>query len=103
MRYAAVLLSWALCCAAGALAQSFPSRAITLVVPFAPGGPTDTIARILAEPMRAALGQPVVVENVAGANGNIGVGRVARASPDGYTVIVGHWSTHVVNAAVYTL
>jgi tripartite-type tricarboxylate transporter receptor subunit TctC len=72
-------------------------------VPFAAGGPTDTIARILAEPLRAALGQPVVVENVPGANGNIGVGRVARAAADGYTVIVGHWSTHVVNAAVYAL
>jgi tripartite-type tricarboxylate transporter receptor subunit TctC len=89
--------------AASAFAQTFPSKSITLVVPFAPGGPTDTIARILAEPMRSSLGQPVVVENVAGANGNIGVGRVARSTPDGYTLIVGHWSTHVVNAAVYSL
>jgi tripartite-type tricarboxylate transporter receptor subunit TctC len=101
----ALLASWtaALCLAGSALAQPYPSRAVTLVVPFAPGGPTDTIARLLAEPMRAALGQPVVVENTAGANGNIGVGRVARAAPDGHTLIVGHWSTHVVNAAVYKL
>src|SRR5882672_8660175 len=84
-------------------AQSYPSRAITIVVPFAPGGPTDTIARILAQHMRGSLGQTVIVENTAGANGNIGVGKVARAAPDGYTLIIGHWSTHVVNGAVYQL
>jgi tripartite-type tricarboxylate transporter receptor subunit TctC len=84
-------------------AEGYPTRPVTIVVPFAPGGPTDTIARLLAEPMRASLGQPVVVENVAGANGNIGVGRVAKSPPDGYTLIIGHWSTHVVNAAVYSL
>ena len=89
--------------AAGAAAQSYPSRNVTLVVPFAPGGPTDVIARTLAQHLQKTLGQPVVVENQAGANGNIGVGRVARAAPDGYTLIVGHWSTHVVNGAVYTL
>ena len=86
-----------------AMAQSFPSRPITIVVPFAAGGPTDTIARILAQHMRGTLGQTVIVENTAGANGNIGVGRVARAAPDGYTLIIGHWSTHVVNGAVYAL
>jgi tripartite-type tricarboxylate transporter receptor subunit TctC len=102
-RSALLLASWALALGSTALAQPFPSKPITLVVPFAAGGPTDTIARLLAQPMSAALGQPVVVENVAGANGNIGVGRVARAAPDGHTLIVGHWSTHVVNAAVYTL
>jgi tripartite-type tricarboxylate transporter receptor subunit TctC len=84
-------------------AQVFPSRPITVVVPFAAGGPTDVIARTIGQHMRASLGQPVIVENVAGANGNIGVGKVARAAPDGYTVSIGHWSTHVVNGAVYAL
>jgi tripartite-type tricarboxylate transporter receptor subunit TctC len=82
---------------------NFPSRQITIVVPFAPGGPTDVIARTIAEHMRTSLGQPVIIENQAGANGNIGVGRVARATPDGYTISIGHWSTHVVNGAVYPL
>jgi tripartite-type tricarboxylate transporter receptor subunit TctC len=86
-----------------AVAQVFPSRPVTIVVPFAAGGPTDVIARTLAQHMRASFGQPVVIENVTGANGNIGVGRVARAAPDGYALIIGHWSTHVVNAAVYPL
>jgi tripartite-type tricarboxylate transporter receptor subunit TctC len=86
-----------------ALAQPYPSRPITLVVPFAAGGPTDTLARILGERLRAPLGQTVVVENATGAAGSIGVGRVARAAPDGYTVGIGHWSTHVVNGAIYSL
>ncbi len=86
-----------------AAAQTYPTRAITMVVPFAAGGPTDTIARILAEGMRQALGQTVIIENTTGAAGSIGVGRVARAAPDGYTIGIGHWSTHVVNAAVYPL
>src|SRR5690348_3603728 len=88
--------------ASAGLAQ-YPSRPVTMVVPFAAGGPTDVIARTLAEPMRVVLGQPVVIENVTGANGNIGVGRVARAAPDGHTIGIGHWSTHVVNGAVYPL
>ncbi len=95
---AALLLS-----APAVFAQGFPSRPITILVPFAAGGPTDVIARTLAQHMRTTLGQSVVVENVAGANGNIGVGRVARAAPDGYTIGIGHWSTHVVNGAVYPL
>jgi tripartite-type tricarboxylate transporter receptor subunit TctC len=86
-----------------AVAQSYPSHPITMVVPFSAGGPTDTIARIMAERMGKALGQTVVVENVTGAAGSIGVGRVARAAPDGYTLSIGHWSTHVVNGAVYQL
>jgi tripartite-type tricarboxylate transporter receptor subunit TctC len=72
-------------------------------VPFAAGGPTDTIARILAERMRASLGQTVLIENATGANGSIGVGRVARAPADGYTISIGHWSTHVINGATYAL
>lgn len=86
-----------------AAAQAFPSRAVTMVVPFAAGGPVDTVARILAEPMRKSLGQAIVVESTTGAGGSIGVGRVARATPDGYTLSIGHWSTHVVNGAVYQL
>jgi tripartite-type tricarboxylate transporter receptor subunit TctC len=84
-------------------AQSYPSRPITMIAPFPAGGPSDALARILSEPMRAALGQPVVIENVAGAGGNIGVGRLARSAPDGYTVGIGQWSTHVVNAVTYSL
>jgi tripartite-type tricarboxylate transporter receptor subunit TctC len=86
-----------------ASAQSYPSRPVTIIAPFPAGGPLDTIARLVAEPMREALGQPVLVENVAGAGGNIGTLRVARAAPDGYTVGIGQWSTHVVNPITYTL
>jgi len=78
-----------------AAAQSFPTRPVTLVSPFPPGGSTDTTARVIAEAMRGPLGQPVVVETVAGAGGTIGVGRVARAAPDGYTIDIGQWDTHV--------
>jgi len=88
---------------AAAPAQVYPSRPITMIVPFAAGGPVDTVARILSEPMRATLGQSIIVENVTGAAGSIGVGRVARAAPDGYTLSIGHWSTHVVNGAIYPL
>ncbi len=90
-------------CTSSATAQTYPARAVTMVVPFSAGGPTDTIARIMAERMGKALGQTVVVENTTGAAGSIGVGRVARAAPDGYTLSIGHWSTHVVNGAVYQL
>jgi tripartite-type tricarboxylate transporter receptor subunit TctC len=76
-------------------AQTYPSRPITLVVPFPPGGSTDVVARIMAERMRPLLGQPIVIENVGGAGGSIGVGRVARAAPDGYTIDIGQWDTHV--------
>jgi tripartite-type tricarboxylate transporter receptor subunit TctC len=86
-----------------ARAQAFPSRPITIVVPFAAGGPIDTLARVMAERMRAPLGQPVVIENLTGAAGSIGVGRVARAMPDGYTLVAGFWGTHVVNGATQTL
>jgi tripartite-type tricarboxylate transporter receptor subunit TctC len=73
------------------------------VVPFAAGGPTDIVARLIAEPMRASLGQHVIIENVTGANGIIGTGRVARAAPDGTTLVVGYWGTHVLNGALYAL
>src|SRR5262249_58261585 len=86
-----------------ARAQVYPSRPVTIVVPFPAGGPTDTLARILTEHMRTSLGQPVIIENVSGAGGSIGVGRVARAAPDGYTVSIGHWGTHVLNGASYQL
>ena len=84
-------------------AQTYPSRSITIVVPAAAGGPLDVLARILSERMRLTLTQPLIIENVAGAAGSIGVGRVARAPPDGYTLTVGMWGTHVVNAAIYPL
>jgi tripartite-type tricarboxylate transporter receptor subunit TctC len=84
-------------------AQGYPSRPVTMVVPFAAGGPVDTIARIVGAPMGKTLGQSIVIENVVGAAGTLGVGRVARAAPDGYTLSIGHWSTHVINGAVYPL
>jgi tripartite-type tricarboxylate transporter receptor subunit TctC len=87
----------------GAQAQDFPSRQITIVVPFSAGGPTDTIARILADRMRVSLGQPVVVDNITGASGSIGGARVARSAPDGYTLAIGHWATHVLNGAILNL
>ena len=87
----------------GALAQNFPTKPVTVVVPFSAGGPTDTIARIMAERMTKSLGQTVVVENVTGAGGNIGVNRVVRAAPDGYMVSIGHIGPHVINGAMYQL
>ena len=86
----------------GANAQGFPSRTITLIVPFPPGGSTDVAARIMAEKMRPILGQPIVIENVGGAGGSIAVGRVARAAPDGYTIDIGQWDTHV-GSIIYNL
>src|SRR5689334_3178416 len=84
-----------------ARAQSFPVRPITIIVPFAAGGPTDTLARVLGDHMRASLGQPVIVENVTGGGTTIGVARAARAEPDGYTICVGTWTSHVGSAATY--
>ncbi len=81
----------------------FPTRPITVVVPFPAGGPTDALVRVLSDPMRTSLGQPLIVENVSGATGSIGVGRVAQARPDGYTVSIGNTSTHVVNGAIFPL
>jgi tripartite-type tricarboxylate transporter receptor subunit TctC len=82
-----------------ARAQVYPSRPITIVVPFPAGGSTDVIGRILAEKMRASLGQTIIIENVGAAGGSIGVGRVARAAPHGYTLDIGQWDTHVANGA----
>jgi tripartite-type tricarboxylate transporter receptor subunit TctC len=89
--------------AASATAQTYPSRPVTIIAPFPPGGPSDALARILSGPLEAALGQPIVIENVAGAGGTVGVGRAARAEPDGYTLLIGQWSTQVVNPATYKL
>jgi tripartite-type tricarboxylate transporter receptor subunit TctC len=103
------LLHWLAASAAASLAprlawaQSFPTRPITIVVPFPAGGPTDTLGRVLADRMKNSLGQSVIIENLTGAAGTIGSTRVARSAPDGYTLILGHWQTHVVNGATYTL
>ena len=86
-----------------ARAQGYPSRPITLVVPFPPGGAADVIGRILAEGLRTSLGQTIVIENIGGATGSIGTGRVARAAPDGYTLGIGIWNTHVANGVTYAL
>ena len=86
---------------AGAAAQTYPSRPVTVIVPFAAGGVTDIVARIVTERMRSSLGQSVIVENVSGAGGTIGVTRLFRAAPDGYTLAVGQWTSHVGAGAMY--
>jgi tripartite-type tricarboxylate transporter receptor subunit TctC len=86
-----------------AVAETYPSRPITIVVPFPAGGPTDALGRVLADRMTRALNQSVIVENVTGAGGTIGAAHVAHSTPDGYTTILGHWQTHVVNGATFTL
>ena len=86
-----------------AKAQTYPSRPITMIVPFAAGGLTDVVGRIVAERMVKSLGQPIVIENVTGAEGSIGVGRAARARPDGYTIVVGNNGTHILNGTLYSL
>ena len=98
-----VALALALCAAvSAAYADTFPSRPITLIVPFPPGGSTDLAARLMADKMGAALGQPVIVENMGGAGGSIAVGKLARATPDGYTIDIGQWDTHV-GAIIYKI
>jgi tripartite-type tricarboxylate transporter receptor subunit TctC len=87
--------------AATASAQPYPSRPITMIVPFGAGGPTDALARIITQRMSVTLGQSILIENVTGAAGTIAVGRVARAAPDGYTLVIGNWASHVVNSAIY--
>lgn len=101
MGLASVALASAL--ASDASAQAYPLRPITIVVPFPAGGPSDIVGRLLAERMREYLGQPIIIENIGGAAGSLGTGRVARAAPDGYTLVLGYWGTHVVNGAIYKL
>jgi tripartite-type tricarboxylate transporter receptor subunit TctC len=99
-----LLAAFAICAVTGgARAQSFPSRPVTMIVPFAAGGPTDTIARVIGESMGRSLGQSVIIENVTGAGGTIAATRVARATPDGYTLDLATWSTHVVTPVIYQL
>jgi tripartite-type tricarboxylate transporter receptor subunit TctC len=86
-----------------AKAQTYPTRPITVIVPFPAGGPLDSVGRVLADRMRASLGQPIIIENVSGADGSIGTGRAARARPDGYTIELGAMATHVMNGAFYSL
>lgn len=97
-----VIAAWSAAITA-ANAEPYPSRPITLVVPSAPGGPTDTLARILAESMRQTLGQPIIIENQGTAGGTVAVGRVARAAPDGYTICIGQYGNFVLNGAIYAL
>jgi tripartite-type tricarboxylate transporter receptor subunit TctC len=102
MRKLFAALALTLAATTSTLGQPYPSRSITLIVPFPPGGSTDTTARIMAERMRPILGQPIVIENVGGAGGSIGVGRLARAPADGYTIDIGQWDTHV-GSIIYNL
>jgi tripartite-type tricarboxylate transporter receptor subunit TctC len=103
MFVASLALAIAFAGATLAQAQVYPSRPITMIVPFPAGGPIDATGRIVAEGMRASLGQPVIIENVSGASGSIGTGRVARAEPDGYTFGIGYLGTHVFNGAAFPL
>src|SRR5262245_57650197 len=103
MRRLLLVLALALAGGGSAMAQNYPSRPVTVIAPFPPGGPSDVLARILSGPLEAALGQPIVIENIGGAGGTVGVGRAARAEPDGYTLLIGQWSTQVVNPATYKL
>jgi tripartite-type tricarboxylate transporter receptor subunit TctC len=99
LAFAALWLAVAL---AAARADGFPSKPVTVVIPLAAGGAIDTMVRTMMDSLRGSLGQPILVENVTGAGGVTGVARVARAAPDGYTISVGTWGTHVVNAFVYS-
>jgi len=101
MRRALALVCVLLATMGATLAQPYPSRPITMIVPFGAGGPTDALARILAQRMSLTLGQQVVIENVTGGSGTIAIGRAARAAPDGYTLVIGNWASHVVNSAIF--
>jgi len=102
-RFVASALAASLLMLSGAVAQDYPSKPISIIVPFAAGGPSDAMARVLAERMRTSLGQNIVIENVTGAGGSIGVTRAVRSPPDGYTISFGHLGTHVANGAIYPL
>ena len=99
--FAAIAVAAAALTAAGAQAQNYPTRAITMIVPFAAGGPTDVIARIVGENMSKTLGQQIIIENVAGAGGTTGITRGAQAQADGYTIMMGHMGTHAAAPALY--
>ena len=103
MRRMVLTIVAALAFSGSAFSQNFPSRPVTIIVPFSAGGPSDAMARILAERMKVTLGETVLVENVTGAGGSVGVGRAVRSTPDGYTISFGHLGTHVANGAIYKL
>jgi tripartite-type tricarboxylate transporter receptor subunit TctC len=103
LRGAAIALTTLIASVAASVAQPYPSKPITMIVPFAAGGPTDALARVLADRMRQTLGETILVENVTGAGGTIGVTRAVKSAPDGYTLSVGHLGTHVINGAMYPL
>jgi tripartite-type tricarboxylate transporter receptor subunit TctC len=103
LRGAAIALTSLIASVAASVAQPYPSKPITMIVPFAAGGPTDALARVLADRMRQTLGETILVENVTGAGGTIGVTRAVKSAPDGYTLSVGHLGTHVINGAMYPL
>ena len=103
IRVAAIALAALMTGVTAGVAQNYPTRPITMIVPFAAGGPTDALARVLADRMRVTLGETVLVENVTGAGGTIGVARAVKSAPDGYTLSIGHLGTHVINGAMYTL
>ena len=103
MRRMVLAIIAALAFGSTAIAQNFPSRPLTIIVPFSAGGPSDAMARILAERMKVTLNEVVLVENVTGAGGSIGVGRAAKSPADGYTISFGHLGTHVANGAIYKL
>src|ERR1700726_4036897 len=100
-RFAAVALALAASAIVGAFAQTYPARSITMVVPFAAGGPTDVLARILGQRMSQSLGQQIIVEDVTGAGGTLGSARVAKAAPDGYTLVMGNIGTHAASVGLY--
>jgi tripartite-type tricarboxylate transporter receptor subunit TctC len=100
-KFVAVALATACQLSVSAYAEVYPSHPVTMVVPFPAGGPSDTLARIVTERMRVSLGQPFVVENMGGAGGSLGAARVARAAPDGYTLCIGNWTSHVGSPAIY--
>jgi tripartite-type tricarboxylate transporter receptor subunit TctC len=101
-RTLAFAVLWLAAALAPARADGFPTKPVTVVIPLAAGGAIDTMVRTMMDSLRGSLGQPILVENVTGAGGVTGIARVARAAPDGYTVSVGTWGTHVVNAFVYS-
>ncbi len=100
---AGLSLAPVVCAVAPAAADDYPSRPITMIIPLAPGGSTDVLARIMAEGMRKSLGQPVIPENTSGAGGTIGVTKAERSAPDGYTILFGQFGTNMANGAIYSL